>query len=185
MIEVRPLKNLNPNDLKRVASGYSSDKKYALVHTDAENEASFNLQLSALEQPYVKIYDHFDAETIDHYNEVLQGDFSFGAYDDELLVGLVIGEPRLWNRSLWIHEFHVAETHRFLGIGKRLMKEAERKAKHAGLRTIVCETQNTNAAAIMIYRRLGFRIEGIDLSYYSNTDYPDGEIAVFMKKRLP
>nr|MBA3321877.1 GNAT family N-acetyltransferase [Pyrinomonadaceae bacterium] len=110
--------------------------------------------------------------------------FSFGAYDGALLVGLLIAEARLWNHSLWVCEFHVAETHRQRGIGKRLMDCAAEKAKQAGLRIIVCETQNTNAAAISVYRKLGFGIDGIDISYYSNTDYPDGEIAIFMKRRL-
>ena len=58
------------------------------------------------------------------------------------------------------------------------------KGRAAGLRTLVCETRNTNVPAIRFYRKLGLDLEGIDLSYYSNTDYPDGEIAVFMKKRL-
>ena len=31
---------------------------------------------------------------------------------------------------------------------------------------------------------LGFRVEGVDISFYSNDDYPEGEIAVFMKRRL-
>ncbi len=183
MIEVRSLTKLNINDLRRVASGYSSDAKYVVVHTDSENEASFNLRLVALEKQFVRKYDHFDAETVERYNEVLEGGYSFGAYDGDLLVGVMVAEARLWNHSLWVCEFHVAATHRNLGIGKRLMQEAAEKANHAGLRTIVCETQNTNASAIMIYRKLGFRIEGIDISYYSNNDYPDGEMAVFMKRR--
>jgi ribosomal protein S18 acetylase RimI-like enzyme len=184
MIEVRSLTKLNLNDLTRVASGYTSDSKYVVVYADSENEASFNLQLIALEQPYVRQYDYIDAETVERYNEVLQGGYSFGAYDGDLLVGFVIAEARLWNYSLWVNEFHVAATHRNLRIGRRLMQEASEKAQRAGLRTIVCETQNTNASAIMVYRKLGFRMEGIDISYYSNTDYPDSEIAVFMKKRL-
>ena len=57
-------------------------------------------------------------------------------------------------------------------------------ATAAGLRTIVCETQNTNVPAIQFYRKLGFRMEGIDISYYTNNDLPDGEIAVFMKKQI-
>jgi hypothetical protein len=31
---------------------------------------------------------------------------------------------------------------------------------------------------------MGFVLEGIDLSLYRNSDYPDGEIAVFMKRKL-
>jgi ribosomal protein S18 acetylase RimI-like enzyme len=64
------------------------------------------------------------------------------------------------------------------------METAVQKAKAAGLRTIVCETQNTNATAVNVYRRLGFSVEAIDISYYSNDDYPDGDVAVFMKRRL-
>ena len=184
MSEVRSLTKLNLTDLKRVANGYTSDSKYVVAYTDSENEASFNLRLIVLEQPYIRKYENFDVETLDRYSEFLQGGYSFGAYDGDLLIGFVIAEARLWNRSLWVYEFHVAETHRSLGIGKRLMQKATEKAKRTGLRTIVCETQNTNATAILIYRKLGFRMEGIDISSYSNTDYPDSEIAVFMKKRL-
>jgi ribosomal protein S18 acetylase RimI-like enzyme len=49
---------------------------------------------------------------------------------------------------------------------------------------MVCETQNTNAPAIAFYRRVGFELDGIDLSYYSNEDVTQGEVALFMKLRL-
>ncbi len=184
MIEVRALTRLNLADLKRVASGYSSDGKYVVVHTDSENRSSFDLQLIVLKQPYVRKYDNFDAETTERFNGIIEKNYSFGAYEDDLLIGLLIAEAQFWNNSLWVYEFHTAETHRSIGIGKLLMEHAAEKAKDAGLRIIVCETQNTNATAIKIYRRLGFKMEGIDISTYSNTDYPDSEIAVFMKRRL-
>ena len=131
----------------------------------------------------MKEFDH-DDETLQRYQRVLSDGYSFGAYDENLLVGLVIGEPHEWNRSLWVWEFHVVEACRKRGIGKQLMDSVAEKAQRAGFRTIVCETQNTNVTAIEVYRRLGFGLEGIDISYYSNDDYPDGEIAVFMKRRL-
>lgn len=34
------------------------------------------------------------------------------------------------------------------------------------------------------FRRIGFEIDGIDLTYYSIDDFPDGEVAIFMKKRI-
>ncbi len=184
MIEVRALTRLELTDLKRVASGYSSDGKYVVVQTDSENRVLFDLKLIILEQPYIRKYDNFDAETTGRYNEVIETGYSFGAYDGDLLIGILIAEARFWNNSLWVYEFHTAETHRSMGIGKQLMESAAEKAKDAGLRIIVCETQNTNATGIKIYRRLGFKMEGIDISTYSNTDYPDSEIAVFMKRRL-
>lgn len=184
MIEVRALIRLNATDLNRIASGYASNGKYVVVHTDSGDRASIDLQLIGLEQPYVKKYDHCDPEAIERYNRMLKDGYSFGAYEGDLLVGLLIAEAQRWNHSLWVWEFHVAEPHRKMRLGTRLMECAAEKAIQAGLRIIVCETQTTNLTAIKVYRSLGFNIEGVDISYYSNTDYPDGEIAVFMKRRL-
>jgi ribosomal protein S18 acetylase RimI-like enzyme len=184
MISVQLLIRLDSTDIKRIASGYTADGTYSVMYTDSAHATAFNLQYVTRKEPYVKQYDHFDDETLQRYNRMFNGGYSFGAYDDGLLVGLLIAEPYEWNGSLAVWEFHVAETHRRRGIGRQLMECAAAKATHAGLRTIVCETQATNVPSIMVYRSLGFRIEGVDISYYSNTDYPDGEIAVFMKRRL-
>jgi ribosomal protein S18 acetylase RimI-like enzyme len=138
----------------------------------------------ALAQPYRKQFDSLDDEGLARYAQAIQTGYSFGAYEGELLVGMVLAEPHWWNNSLWVCEFHVAETHRQRGIGRQLMEELAAKGKTTGLRTIVCETQTTNTPAIQVYRKLGFRIEGIDISYYTNRDYPEGEVAIFLKRRL-
>lgn len=183
MIEIQSLKALTLSDLKRVASGYSSDSKYIVLYTNAADHIAFDLQLVTIDKPYVKHFD-YDDDTVQRYERLLDEGYSFGAYDENLLVGLVIGEPYAWNRSLWVPEFHVIDTYRNLGIGRQLMECVAEQARREGFRTIVCETQNTNVAAIRVYRRLGFELEGTDISYYTNEDYPDGEIAVFMKRRL-
>ena len=183
MIEVRSLTGLNLADLKRVASGYSSDSKYAVVYAETESCVSFDMRLVPLKKPYVKRF-HYDDGILKQYNTLLKTGYSFGAYDGNLLVGLMIAEGHRWNLSLYVHEFHVAETHRNQRIGKRLMECVAEKGSCAGFRIIVCETQNTNPIAINVYRKLGFKVEGIDISLYSNHDYPNGEIAIFMKRSL-
>ena len=183
MVEIRSLTKLSLADLKRIASGYSSDSKYAVVYTETENCVTFEMRLVTLDKPYVKRF-HFDDEIVQQYATVLNTGYSFGAYDGDLLVGLAISEAHRWNRSVSVHEFHVAETHRNQGIGKQLIERIAEEASRTGFRTVVCETQNTNPTAIDVYRKLGFRVEGIDISFYSNHDYPEGEIAVFMKRRL-
>jgi ribosomal protein S18 acetylase RimI-like enzyme len=85
---------------------------------------------------------------------------------------------------MWIREFHVAATHQRRGIGRELLQNVVTRSQQDGFRTVVCETQTTNTPAIAFYRRMGFTLEGVDISLYTNQDYPDGEIAVFMKKRL-
>lgn len=183
MTEIRPLTALIRTDLQRVAGGYTSSHKYAVTYAETEDQTTFSLRLVRLAKPYVKQFEYDDG-TIQAYQEVFNEGYSFGAFDGELLVGLIIGEPHHWNRSLWIPEFHVAESYRNQGIGAQLMACIAQKARQAGFRMIECETQNTNVNAIRVYRKLGFHLEGIDVSYYSNQDYPDGEIAVFMKRRL-
>jgi ribosomal protein S18 acetylase RimI-like enzyme len=101
------------------------------------------------------------------------------------MVGVALAEPRQWNETLWVWEFHVAETRRGRGIGRRLMAELAEQARAAGLRALVCETQNTNLPAINFYRAVGFTLEGVDVSYYTNDDMsPGGTVAVFMKLRI-
>ena len=184
MIAIQPLIRLDPADLTRIVTAYVSEGIYRVSYGDSPTDTSIDLRYVTLPKPSIRKYDHFDTATLQRYTPILNAGFSFGAYDGELLVGLIIAEPQEWNQSLCVWEFHVAPTHRRAGIGRQLMARAEEQAKRSSLRTIVCETQNTNAAAIMVYRKLGFAVEGVDISYYSNTDYPDGDIAVFMKRRL-
>lgn len=184
MIEIRPLTHLTAADLARVAAGYSASEKYLVQYTHSDSRVTFDLQRVPLAEPRVKQYDHYDEETLQRYNDSLAEGYSFGAYAGELLFGLILASPHHWNHSIWVWEFHVAETHRRLGAGKGLMTTLADKARREGFRTIVCETQNTNATAIQVYLKLGFKLEGVDISYYTNEDYPEGEIAVFMKRRL-
>ena len=184
MVEVKTLTELDPDSLRLFAS-YISNTKYAVRKTESDDHAVIELELVSLERPYTKRYSPLDEETIQRYTGVLRYGLSLGAYQGEQLVGIAVAEPQTWNRSLWVWEFHVAETHRRQGIGRQMMEELVERGRASGLRIVVCETQNTNVPAIHFYRRVGFKVEGIDLSYYSNDDWPEGEVAIFMKRRLP
>lgn len=184
MIDIRPLTQLHAADLQRLVTGYTSAAKYQIWKSETDQQFVLLVELVALPQPYHKRYDYLDAETLARYQQVPTSGCSFGAYAGEVCVGLALAEPQHWNKSLWVHELHVAEAHRGRGIGRQLVEVLTEQARTLGLRTLVCETQNTNVPAIHFYRSVGFQLEGIDLSYYTNNDFPDGEIAFFMKKRL-
>ncbi|MEZ4862845.1 MAG: GNAT family N-acetyltransferase [Caldilineaceae bacterium] len=184
MITIQPLARVDSADLERIVTPYISEGAYVVRYRDSPTATSFELHYVLLPEPSTRKYEHFDAATLQRYSQILHAGFSFGAYEGELLMGLIIAEAQEWNRTLSVWEFHVAPTYRRRGIGRQLMAQTEEQARRSGLRAIVCETQNANAAAIMVYRKLGFAIEGIDISLYSNRDYPDGDIAVFMKRRL-
>jgi ribosomal protein S18 acetylase RimI-like enzyme len=184
MLDIRRLTTLDEDVLKRLIVGYVSHQKYRVNRVETDTALSFTLELVRLDTLYVKRYPELDSETLESYRAMLQAGHSFGAYAEDELVGIALAELHTWNRSLWVQELHVAESHRGKGIGRALMEALIEQAKALDCRVIVCETQNTNVPAIRFYQRMGFVIDGVDVSYYSNDDYPDGEIAVFLKRYL-
>ena len=184
MIEIHHLTSLDAAAINRIITGYTSHETFTVTYSDTPEHTTFSLQKTPLPQPFVKQFEPADEATVQRYNQTVTHGYSYGAYDGDLLIGLLVGEPHFWNHTIWVHEFHIAEGYRQQGIGTQLMAAVSVQASQNGFRALVCETQNTNAPAIHAYRRLGFRPEGIDIAYYTNQDYPGGEVAVFMKKRL-
>jgi GNAT superfamily N-acetyltransferase len=180
-ITIRNFTTYNLELLKNIISGYISNQKYQVFWQDDPEMTLFRLQLLTLETPYIK---HFELEDSEYYENIINAGLSLAAYDDRELVALALADYQDWNQSFWVHEFHVLNAYRGQGIGQQLMTALTEKATSVQARTMLCETQNTNIPAIRFYRRMGFKIEAIDTSLYTNTDYPDAEIALFMKRRL-
>jgi ribosomal protein S18 acetylase RimI-like enzyme len=170
--------------LDRLIVGYTSHEVYRVSHTQEATHMHLSLERVPLETPYNKRYEHTDDETLDFYRTGLAEGFSFGAYDGERCIGLALASPQHWNNSLWVHELHVAEAYQGRGVGRGLIEAVAKQGQAVRLRVIVCETQTTNVPAIDFYRRMGFVLHGVDLSLYSNADWPDGEVALFMKRPL-
>jgi ribosomal protein S18 acetylase RimI-like enzyme len=182
MITIRPYTPIRVDELNLLTGPITCHDTYRVSYHDSPARCGFELELIPLPSPHIHQYTHIDEEWLRQY--LALADLSLGAYDGEQLVGVLIAETRRWNDSLWVWEFHVAAARRGQGIGRLLMETAAQTAIQTGLRVIVCETQNTNSSAIKAYRGLGFRPEGLDISYYTNQDFPGGDIAVFMKRRL-
>ncbi len=163
-------------------AGYVSTDRYQISKSETADEFCFILKRQKLDAPYVKRWS-FSEDDFKNYSGLVNQELSLGAYDAGQLVGIAISEKIEWNRSLWIREFGVAESYRRKGVGRQLMAKAAEVAKAEGLRILVCETQNTNVPAIDFYRSVGFEVDGVDLSYYTNSDV-EGEVVVFMKRKL-
>lgn len=183
MIEIRTLQHLEVDDIRRLNVGYISPVKYAVKKSESHQQTLISLDLVPLDQPYVKQWET-DDEGLARLQRVVTEGLSLGAFNSAQMVGIAIAQAYRWNRSLWVWDFHIARTHQRQGIGKQLMEALADKARQAGLRVMVCETQNTNVPAITFYRRVGYEIDGVDLSYYTNRDMTDFEVAIFMKRKL-
>jgi len=184
MIEIRTLQDLSAEDVRRLSQGYVSSARYAVRKEETPERTTITLERQALDEPYAKRWYSDQAEVARYQRIVRDDNLSLGVFDGEHLVGIAIAERIDWNRTLWVWEVHVDETHRRRGIGRRLIDALAERARSAGLRVMVCETQSSNVPAIDFYRRVGFELDAIDLSYYTNRDVEEGEVALFMKRKL-
>ena len=184
MVTIQPLHHLDERLLKALIVGYTTSATYQVSKVETPESIRFALQLLPLEQPLTKHYKPLDAALLQQYSDLAAQGQAFGAFAQNQCVGIALTEPRRWNASLWVLEFHVAPAYQGQGIGRQLMDTLTAHARRSALRCLVCETQSRNVPAIQFYRALGFVLDGLDLSYYTNQDQERGEVAVFMKKRL-
>jgi ribosomal protein S18 acetylase RimI-like enzyme len=184
MLTIQPLTQIDQPVLQRLIMGYETEEIYWVTKSETDALTTFELRLISLPQRLVKRYTHQDHATAQRYAALVQSGSCFAAYDAGQCVALAICEAQSWNASLSIWEFHVAPSHQGQEVGRRLMETVADHARSQSLRLLVCETQSTNVPAIRFYRALGFVLDGLDLSLYTNEDYPDGEIALFMKRYL-
>ncbi len=164
------------NDLGH--NGYISDVIYKAEKNSDKETISFVLKPEKQNVPYFKTWKLTD-ENIDHYRRIISEGYSFGAYENNELAGIVLCEERKWNNTLYIENLLVSESQRGKGIGKSLMKKVIETAAQNNLRHIELETQNTNGHAIGFYSKLGFSVTGMNLTLY-DPDENNEEVAIFM-----
>ena len=69
-------------------------------------------------------------------------------------------------------------------MGAALLRELAHYARAAGARCLWLETQNINHPAIQFYRRMGFRLCGLDQSLYNPVGPGRDEVALFFVRDL-
>jgi ribosomal-protein-alanine N-acetyltransferase len=92
----------------------------------------------------------------------------------EVLVGFVV----YWLVHDELHVLNIAtdRTERRRGVARALMDEAAARARQAGAVLATLEVRRSNAAALALYRQLGYRQVGIRPNYYVD----EGEDAIVM-----
>lgn len=146
---------------------------------DVGGSFGFNLTKRTFDQPVQK---QFEGSL---FSDWLSEPIAFGAFDGEILLGVMCLGVEDWNNRLRVAELWVDEAHRHQGVGKALMAKAIdlAKAKHA--RALVLETQSCNELAIRFYFSCGFRFIGLDTTHYSNSDILNREVRLEMGLDLP
>ncbi|MGW2204525.1 GNAT family N-acetyltransferase [Streptomyces sp. NPDC001774] len=155
------------------------------VYEVASGDVGFGLRLTAVDPPLVKV---FPAE-----DEPEDGPGDGGADDgrheivavdaDGRPVGFIAVAVEEWNRRLVVHQLTVGPGHRGRGIGGELMRRALAHGREHGARTAWLEVTSVNVPAVRAYRRMGFRLCGLDTTLYTGTE-SEGETALFMARPL-
>ncbi|KAB8277104.1 acyl-CoA N-acyltransferase [Aspergillus minisclerotigenes] len=98
------------------------------------------------------------------------------------IVAFVSAKVSSWNSRLIITDIEISPLYRRQGIGRNLIRFAERLGvARWPVRHVWLEVSNVNYPAIQSYLRMGFKIAGLDVSLYVGTP-AEGELAIFMWK---
>ncbi|TCT15642.1 acetyltransferase (GNAT) family protein [Natranaerovirga pectinivora] len=184
MIEIRKLmKYTMENEKSFGLHGFTTKKIYEVEKKEKYDQIEFLVRLLELGKPLTKIWPYIE-EDISWYNKIISQELSFGAYDENKLVGVIIVDEVKWNNSFSIANLLVSDKYRGKGVGSLLIDKITCIAKKKGVRVLSLETQSTNVPAITFYMKNGFVLDALDLSLYTNEDIKKNEIAFFMKKKL-
>lgn len=177
MLTLRPARW--PEDLA-VLDGLDLAFTIDQIYRVGRDEHGFTLVEQRVEPPIRRAYESMASQE----EELRDLPFTVVAEWDGAPAGFAAAAYEAWNRRAAIRHIHVAAEHRGRGVGRALMREIETFARSVGARCVWLDTQNTNVPAIRFYRRMGFRLCGLDDSFYDPGETAPGEVALFFAREL-
>lgn len=100
------------------------------------------------------------------------------------IVGFVATSWQFWNRRVVLWHIYVDRSARGQGLGRRLIDKVYDRARRQTALAIFLETSNFNVPGIRWYRRLGFRLGGLDTTLYSGAEAAE-ETGIYLVKSWP
>ena len=108
--------------------------------------------------------------------------FTFGAYDNEQLLGVVTLLPETYlklKHKATIVAMYVSPQERKLGVGKKLIQAALNKATELEIEQINLTVVSKNEAAKLLYTSMGFKLYGTEIRAVKQGDiYLDEDLMV-------
>lgn len=157
--------------IARIDTSFTTDRVYRF----ARDKTGFGFALALLTRvPMTKSYPLPDGDP---------GEGAFVAELDGEIVGFAQVEAPAWNGRAAVRHLYASAPHRGLGLGSALVDALAGHAHAAHGRCLWIETQNVNYPAIQFYLAHGFRLCGLDESFYDPVELP-GEFALFFAREL-
>ena len=158
---------------KKEYEGYQLNFTY---HTDRYYHVSAsNMEMVLEERGFPETTEKSFTDYL--FSKWLEAPVALGAFDGEILAGVIEGSMEEWHKVFRISNILVMPPYRGVGIGKELMHRMLEYARAIpDCRGAILETQSCNYPAISFYRRQGFGLSCIDLREYSNEDVQRKEV---------
>jgi len=171
-----------PEDESRLGTldtSFTSDRVYRV----RRGPLSFELVEETVTPPLRKSYGSLldDVERLRGAAWVGVAEAQGSAEDGEqgALAGLASVTLSPWNRRAHLDDLFVAPATRGRGVGRALVHAAAAFGRERGARCLWLETQDINLPAVDFYRRVGFRLCGLDERLYNPARHGRDEVALF------
>jgi ribosomal protein S18 acetylase RimI-like enzyme len=151
-------------------TSFTTDRVYRIVR----EPLGFTLAELMVDPPVTKHYPILDVDP---------AGTAFVAEVDGEIAGFAQVEPPAWNGCAVVSHLYVSSSRRGQGFGAALVDALAEHARAAGARCLWAETQNVNHPAVQFYLAAGFRLCGLDESFYDPAEHP-GEGALFFAREL-
>ncbi len=151
--------------IARIDTSYSSDRIYRVTTEDD----GFALQDERVDPPVTRGHG---------VSELADGEALFVSEMEGSVVAAGGAELSSWNRRATVTGLYVSTPFRGRGVGAALVDALAEWARAANAHCLWLETQNVNYPAVQFYRRVGFRLCGLDDRLYDPERNP-GDVALF------
>lgn len=159
------------------------DFKYTTTYYyDIEINPNEIFSISLVKKPFKEeVHKSFTGKL---YEDWLENPSAFSLNEDGQVLGYLEIDRESWNNRLRITEILILDEFRARGYGSILIDKAKEMAKKEGFREIILETQSCNSKAVDFYIKNEFRVNGIDLSSYTNDDVDKREVRLEMTYKV-
>jgi GNAT superfamily N-acetyltransferase len=162
--------------ISQIDTSFTTDTVFVIAHDD---DMSFRFTECEVHPAYARAAHELDPD------QLRDLDAHFVAErEDGHVVGTAGVRCEKWNRRGIVIDFYIDRDCRRQGAGHALMGALVDATRRMGMNRLWLETQNVNVPAVRFYFREGFRLCGLDESFYDSDTRAGSEIALFFVRDL-
>ena len=166
-----------------IPSHFTTNRVFRMEREAGTDGVGWRLQEQVLPVPFVKEYDSGEPDRWlpTYTGSVPLLDLHFvGVERAGRIDGLLTWCSQEWNNSVWLVDMRVRQEAQRAGLGTALINHLQGITQWGDARGILVETQINNFPAISLYRRCGFQIAGFNDHLYTNRDFSEQNVALFL-----